>query len=332
MKIPCAVLLAVFFLNAAHGATFTVTNTANSGPGTLRQAILDANANPGLDTINFNLPGSGVQTIAPTNALPAITNAVFIDGFSQPGSSANTSATGDNSVHLIRLDGYKCRDSFPSGLNFNTAYVFAASAASGSTVRGLCIVRFYHGISATEVSSLTVSGNWIGLDVDGIARGNGGNGVNITASFSLSQSNMIGGSTAAARNVISGNGKGVFFFTGNVANSLVQGNFIGTDQTGTLPRGNSSAGVLLQSCTNITVGGATSATRNVISGTISAGGVGINVLGSPNCMIQGNYIGTDVSGQYDLGNVSDGVYVNGSTGTRIIGNLSANTRAHGGNL
>jgi hypothetical protein len=185
-----------FFLNAAHGATFTVTNTANSGPGTLRQAILDANANPGLDTINFNLPGSGVQTIAPTNALPAITNAVFIDGFSQPGSSANTSATGDNSVHLIRLDGYKCRDSFPSGLNFNTAYVFAASAASGSTVRGLCIVRFYHGISATEVSSLTVSGNWIGLDVDGIARGNGGNGVNITASFSLSQSNVIGGSTA----------------------------------------------------------------------------------------------------------------------------------------
>jgi hypothetical protein len=45
---------------------------------------------PGLDTINFNIPGSGVKTIAPASPLPTITDAVVIDGYSQPGASANT--------------------------------------------------------------------------------------------------------------------------------------------------------------------------------------------------------------------------------------------------
>ena len=65
--------------------TFTVTNTNNAGAGSLRQAILNANALPGLDVIHFNIAGRWSRhTIALTSALPNITDAVFIDGWSEP--------------------------------------------------------------------------------------------------------------------------------------------------------------------------------------------------------------------------------------------------------
>src|SRR5437773_409242 len=66
-------------------STFTVTSTANSGAGTLRQAILDANAAAGADTIVFAVTGTGVKTITPTAALPDITSQVLIDGTTQTG-------------------------------------------------------------------------------------------------------------------------------------------------------------------------------------------------------------------------------------------------------
>src|SRR5262245_31683824 len=69
----------------AAAGVFTVTTTADSGPGSLRQAILDANALPGYDNIDFMIPGGGVKTIAVSSPLPQITEYVFIDGFSQPG-------------------------------------------------------------------------------------------------------------------------------------------------------------------------------------------------------------------------------------------------------
>ena len=330
-----APILAGLLLESAPAAAaiYTVTNVNDSGPGSLRQAILDANVNPGADTISFKIPGSGVQTIAPTNALPAITNIVFIDGFSQPGSGANSSAGADNSVHLIRLDGYKCLAPSAPGLNFTTANPFAASPASGSTVRGLCIVRFNYGISASELSNFTISGNWIGLDVDGIARGNLSSGIYLTSFFSQGQNNLIGGATPAARNIVSGNGStGIYFSGGTTANSFVQGNFIGTDQTGTLPRGNAFGGIYIFTCTNITVGGPTPAERNIISASTAAGGNGIGVQGGPNNVIQGNYIGSDASGQSDLGNLYDGVAITAASGTKILGNLIVNNRANGINL
>src|SRR5438874_614090 len=95
-----ALLIATCSVNAA---TFTVTSTADSGPGSLRQAILDANADPspGTDLIAFNIPGGGVQTIAPVLRLPIITRSLTIDGYTQPGASPNTLAGGDNAVLLI---------------------------------------------------------------------------------------------------------------------------------------------------------------------------------------------------------------------------------------
>ena len=99
-------LLAGPLAGMASATTFTATTNADSGPGSLRQAILDANASSGGDEIHFNIPGAGVQTITPTTELPVSTGPVTIDGYTQPGAVVNTNATGAlNSVVRIELDG-----------------------------------------------------------------------------------------------------------------------------------------------------------------------------------------------------------------------------------
>src|SRR5215470_14040387 len=101
MKASLTVLAVLLAAASLDGATFTVTNTDDSGQGSLRQAILDANATPGLDTIAFNIPGAGVHTITPVTSLDPILDPVLIDGYSQPGSSLNTDPSGTNAVLLI---------------------------------------------------------------------------------------------------------------------------------------------------------------------------------------------------------------------------------------
>src|SRR5262245_35805365 len=84
IRVAFLLLLAASSLSAA---TFTVTSTSDSGAGSLRQAIVDANANPADDTIAFNITGSGVQTITLSSSLPfaAITGGLTVDGTTQPG-------------------------------------------------------------------------------------------------------------------------------------------------------------------------------------------------------------------------------------------------------
>ena len=92
---------------SALGNTYTVTTTADAGAGSLRQAIPDANANPGADTIAFNIVGAGPHTITLASALPDITGAVTIDGYTQSGASPNTRPVGQglNTVLQIVVDG-----------------------------------------------------------------------------------------------------------------------------------------------------------------------------------------------------------------------------------
>src|SRR5947209_13580542 len=105
------IALVLLFGGIAQAATFHVTTTADNGdnsnptPGSLRKAIKDANANPGLDTIDFNIPGTGVHTISPPTPFANITDPVIIDGYTQLGTSPNTLAMGDNAVLLIELNG-----------------------------------------------------------------------------------------------------------------------------------------------------------------------------------------------------------------------------------
>jgi parallel beta-helix repeat protein len=307
-------------VSLASAAVFTVTNTNDSGLGSLRQAILDANANPGADKISFAMVGSGVQTIAPLSALPDITNTVAINGYSQTGSGANTLTNGDDAVILIRLDGVNLTTGLPAALTLQ---------ANGSAVRGLILVRCPYGIKIDGASDCVIAGNWIGMDADGLSRGMAFDGISVTHTLGVATNNTIGGTAPADRNVISGNGTGVSFFPSGASQNAVVGNFIGTDPSGTLPRGNLFTGVRVQGATNITVGGAAVGARNLLCACTAAGGRGVSILGGGGDLIQGNLIGTDVSGQYDLGNSSDGVMVQGASNVRVLGNQIANNLGSG---
>ena len=303
-------------------ATFVVTNANDAGAGSLRQALLDANSTPGANLIHFNLPGSGVRTVAPLTPLPLIRNTLTIDGYSQPGSSPNTLANSNNAVLLVRLDGVNITNGFPTGLCF--------SNAANNSVRGLILVRFYTGIQLYASSGNTIAGNWIGLDADGVSRGNLGPGVDVTcAVFNRSTGNLIGGVTPADRNVISGNRVGVSFFPTSADYNTVQGNFIGTDATGALPRGNTFEGIKVQSATNIVIGGASLGARNLIC----ANGTGISLVGSTRDVVQGNFIGADATGHYALSNTGDGIDVQNCTlitlGSPNAGNLIGNNGGYG---
>jgi len=244
-----AALLAAMLLIAsqAHASTtFTVINTNDSGAGSLRQAILYSNDTPGADTIKFDIPGSGVHTISPASKLPTITDAVTIDGYSQPGATANTLAVGTNANLVIELDGSKAPTN--SGL-----YI----SASNSTVKGLVINRFGDsGINITDFPSPTavgnrIEGNFIGTDPSGTQDlGNGDDG--ITIDVGNSGSNTVGGTSLASRNLISGNTDGgIFISSGN----QVRGNLIGTKKDGITALGNGvNGGVLVDESASIVAG------------------------------------------------------------------------------
>lgn len=83
---------------SAWSADYTVVNVNNSVPGSLRQALTDANANPGLDRVVFAIPGAGLKVIRPATSLPVITDPVELDAYTQPGSSPNSMAEQDNAV------------------------------------------------------------------------------------------------------------------------------------------------------------------------------------------------------------------------------------------
>jgi hypothetical protein len=222
-------LAALFWTAAAPlaAATFTVTNTSDSGAGSLRQAILDANANPGLDTITFAIPGAGVQTIEPLSVLPTITDPVFIDGYSQPGAVFSTDPNGFNGTLLIELSGVNAGSI--NGLDI---------VAGGSTVRGLVIDRFTggggNGISLSSSGGNHVEGNFIGTDPTGMAAAP--NGDDAIAIQGGSDDNVIGGTAPAARNVISGNLNVALFIA--TSGNIIQGNLIGTQKDGVGPLGN----------------------------------------------------------------------------------------------
>lgn len=351
-------------LSASQTANFTgtrqnfvVTNTNNHGSGSLRDAIINANATPGTDSITFNIPGAGVKTISLVVGLPTITDRVIIDGTTQPGYAGSP---------LIEIDGTQIQNG--NGLLIN---------AGGSTVKGLAIGNFLGGaaIAFNNCDNNVIQGNYIGVAADGTTARRNSTGIFLgTAS-----NNLIGGATAAARNVIAANSFEGISINGN--GNTIQGNFIGTNAAGTATivtsTGGAQSGVRIENPTstnniiggtaagagnlisgnqtgiinvgtgtiiqgnligtditgtkkvpnsvgittlgqNSLVGGVTAAARNIISGN---NGDGVNIRGAGS-KLQGNFIGTDITGTLALGNSSSGVVA----GDTVIGGTVAEAR------
>jgi trimeric autotransporter adhesin len=312
-------LLAAKPAHAQFNLVFTVNSTgdepdANVGDNvcatsggvcTLRAVIQEANGNgtTATDFIDFNIGGSGVKTISPATLLPKITAPVVIDGYTEPGASENTKPVGNDAKLLIRLD--KGTGAAASGLWLDT---------NDSVVRGLSITGFSSGVGLiVDGDNNTVEGNFIGTDPSGTLAGAG----NFTGVIvqSNSSNNLVGGTSPASRNVISGNGHaGVRINTApGEGGHRVQGNYIGTTRSGTGDLGNATAGVLDNSfgASENLIGGTTRAAANSIAfnGTgVEVGDgfepVGISNLG--NSIFSNDALGIDLNG--------DGITPNDGTG------------------
>ncbi len=243
-----------------------VTTTSDSGPGSLRQAILTSNATPGVDTISFAIPGGGVQVIAVGSALPTITDPVNIDGRTQPGYGGSP---------LIMLDGGGSGGA--DGLRIT---------AGNSSVIGLAIDAFGGaGIVLSNKGGNRILADYLGVEADGTTlRGNRNYGVYV----SNTPNNVIGDGSTDGRNIISGNGiSGVLISGSGASGNLVAGDYVGTNAQGNGAVPNGQNGVTIASAPLNNVSG------NLISGN-ATNGVKIYGVGSTRNRVQRNAIGTNV--------------------------------------
>lgn len=308
-------LIGALLACGATAATITVNGTAdvegNDNQCTLREAIIAANTNtassdsangcaagqasPTIDTIAFNIAGAGVHKIAVLSTLPAITQAVVVDGYTQPGSSVNSLPVGDNAVLLIELDG----TGLPAGND-----LFHISS-DGSTLSGLVMnhvagTSVFVGFSTFSNNANTIAGNFFGTDSSGSVFAGGSSTVIRVAGGA----NTIGGASPADRNVIVGGGgsNGGAVMIGGTAN-VMQGNYVGVDASGSnaLQPANATNALELGpggAATDTQIGGSNSGEGNVIFGTNDGIRLSSNVHGT---IIQGNYLGVDATGSKRLG-------------------------------
>jgi uncharacterized repeat protein (TIGR01451 family) len=271
---------------------YVVTSIADSGPGTLRQAILDSNANPGTtNSISFQITGTGVQTIELLSTL-TITAPVVLDATTQPGYAGSP---------LIALD----------GSNETTAGSAIVISAGNTTIKGLSINGFSgDGIDLESSGNDVITANILGSATAGAtSHANSGDGILVDGVAD----NLI------TQNTISGNqGAGLAVQGAGAVHNVISGNFIGTDSTGESANANSAGVAIMASASTNTVGGTTASDRNVISGNTNAG-VFVSDQGTAGNIIEGNYIGTDATGSAALGNLYGVTVQSGAVGTMIGG-------------
>jgi hypothetical protein len=262
-------------------AVFTVTTAADAGAGSLRQAILDANASPGADEIRFAI-GSGPQTIRVESSLPEIADPATIDGTTQPGYEG---------VPLVELNGglVPGRD----GL---------VVSAGNSVIRGLVVNRFRQSAADEEGRGIAlrvnggnrIEGNVVGTDAAGTTDISNYLGVSIEGA---SAENVVGDTVPAGRNVICGVYRGVIVRDGATDNRI-RGNYVGVDPTATFTIASNIAVEILDVPRN-EVGGTDAGAANVVGGA-SDYGVDIYSDEAAENLVQGNFIGTDPTGTRQL--------------------------------
>jgi PKD repeat protein len=332
----------IIFLNTCFaGASFAniyyVINNQVNGTGSLNQAILDANFHNGRDSIYFNIPFAAIAdrtiTINSIFLLPDITDAVMIDGTSQPAgnpfgvSNAKIQITASGVVAnglVVAADSIEIYglyiNHFTVGLNV-IAGNFKIGAVNFGNVINDCTDACVKFSSVIEGSILAT---FAGIDTSG----NVGNsplatGIEVESSKKIT----IGGKQPGGHNYISGNNIGI-----KISNSKfidLQGNYVGTDATGTFAVPNYTGIQVSNSSNNISIGGDSIKELNVISGNLQRG-LDIEMYSS---IIIGNYIGTDVTGLHPLGNTDCGIYLRNLSHDNVIGGINtgeANIIAYNG--
>ncbi|MEK6322315.1 MAG: VCBS repeat-containing protein [Acidobacteriota bacterium] len=328
-------------------AAFVVINTNDSGVGSLRQAILDANNSAGADTISFNIPGAGTKSINLQSSLPIVTGAVTIDATTQPGfagtpliairsnrQGSTLQITGGNSV----VRGLDICTVAPSSLDIEILTA-GANRIEGDVISELGVtIRSSNNVvgGTTPSASNKFADNPSSANV--VLTGQSATGNQVRGNSFLAQANtclnsqgcgvaisvsgannVIGGTVPQARNIIFGSPSTFDILVDQSGTgTIIQGNFIGVDVSGTRASG-SRSGVQVWSI-NTTIGGTTSQARNVISGHLGTGVVILSTSATDTFnLVQGNYIGTDSTGTNALGN-SDGVVISLAKKTTIGGN------------
>lgn len=311
----------------------TITNTDDDGQGSLRQAIEDSNENPGEDVLDFNIPGTGVQTIQPETALPWIEDTVIIDGYSQNGASENTAPSPQplNTVLKVELDG----SNLPLADRYEGS-LLKLRDSHNSTIKGLVINRAgANGIFAERANHLSIFGNFVGTNADGYNDlGNGrdpaytdhwtGNGININASNHL----QVGGLQPQERNLVAGSEGGDVYFGNEEGDpnpsehNKVQGNYIGVARDGVtaLPAGyqfGAGNGILSGNSQHDLIGGTQPGAMNVIASSYEFGVSFRN--NDHHSRVEGNLIGTDYTGTQAMphalgaGHAAGGVHIGAIT-------------------
>lgn len=293
--LECRELLSTWTMNAT---TDTGAGSIANRTGDLRFCVAEANADATTPrVIDFAIAGNGLQTINLGSPLPTISSAVLIDGTTQPDYSGTP---------LIDLN---C-----SAL---TSSESALTVAAGNTTIRALVINNCPGTAITlqTEGADTVAGCFIGTTADGTTAAANGVGIDISSS----SNDTIGGTVSGAGNLISGNvSDGIALGDGD--NTLMQGNYIGTDVTGRKALGN-GIGLLWSGASYATIGGTTAAARNIISGNTN-GGMNSFVLGSGYEVIQGNYVGVDVTGVNALPNEGGGIRIAGPTNNTIGGTVA----------
>jgi hypothetical protein len=281
-------------------ADFIVTNTNDSGPGSLRQAITDANNSQTTPSrvVKFQIPGPGVHTINLVSALPAAFG--IIDGYTQPGARPNSLAVGTDAVLLVEINA--------SAVPNRVALQFAGSR--NGTVRGLVLNG---NVSIQDAGSNQISGCYIGTDASGMASTAFGGSVTITSNDFV-PGNTIGGTTPADRNVVATSitiSANAFLRYGFNA---IQGNYVGVAADGKSFL-NPDAFVFLSHSDTNTIGGSTAGAGNVIAGNLS-------LSSSSKTLVQGNLIGTT---GMDVSPGAEGLSLSGNPSGASPGSTSNNT-------
>ncbi|MFN2578958.1 MAG: FG-GAP-like repeat-containing protein [Pyrinomonadaceae bacterium] len=316
--------------------------------GTAAQGSLSGNGVT-IDTANNTIGGTAPQA---KNVIANVTYGIQFSTFvDDPATTADDASNNLIEGNYIGLNaaGSAIIPISQAGISSRSVPGSSSNTIGGTTAGARNVISC--GGSATGIDLVysgshdyLIQGNFIGTDatgairfsIDGFFPSGNNEGVHLEGTASA---NTIGGTTPAARNIISGNSNGLFFRDSGTSNNLVQGNFIGTDVTGTKSLTNTVGLRTIFDANGNTIGGAVSAARNILSGNVI---VGIQ-FGEPtkggavNNVVQGNFIGTDVTGDAAIPNgrtsffdTDAGIVVPAnSRGDRIIQNRIAYNKGSG---